>query len=206
MSSPPTAATAPNLVHPPPDITFPSPPRGFVPPDPYDFLGFRPTSREVASASTIVGELTRASDFQTTFGSTAPTAESILDVLQLALAWRLMRDRTAAWTEYVKAQDAMAWKSAATLLASFRPAFLAAATRDTALKMTYRGLAEMFEAPKLVANQGITTRRKNAKARKAAQEAEAAATAQTAAPAPAEPAAATPVEAPVATRTVTITG
>ncbi len=198
-ASPPT----PTLADPLPRESLPSPPAGFVPLKYRDFLGFRPTSREVAAASLVITDLARNDDYQATFGSTAPTVARITDILQAALAWRNLRSRTEAWDEYVKAQDALAWKLALTCLADLRPLFLAAVGQKQAIARMYPGLVQMFEAPKLVANQGIVTRKKNARARKAAA-AEAAATAATATPTATEPAA-TPVEAPVApTKTITV--
>lgn len=198
MPTTPTAATTPNLLHPAPDFAFPSPPAGFMPPSPRDFLGFRPTSREVAAASTVVADLAHAGGYEATFGSAAPAAAGIIRVLELGLAWRSMRDRTETWAEYVKAQDAMAWKDVLTVLAELRPVFLAAVAKTPALASKYPGLVEIFEAPKLVTSLGIVTRKKNAKARAAAE------AAATAAPMPTEPAEA-PAEAPVApTKTITV--
>jgi len=188
------APSLPNVVNPPPDEDIPSPPAGFVAPSPHDFLGHRPTSREIAAATTVIGNLASDSDYVATFGTTVPSAAAIASALQLGIEWLGMRDSTEAWDAYVKAQYGMAWKNALMLLDQLKPVFLGAIERNATLASKYQGLTEMFDAAKVVA-----TRSKNAKAKAAAT------TAAAAAPV-VQAAVAVPVATPAAaTETVTVT-
>ena len=152
-------------MNPPPEQDIPSPPAGFMAPDPRDFLGYRPRSREIAAASTVVADLGSADDWVATFGSTVPSAATLATALSLGLEWGEMRSATAAWDVYAKAEYSMAWKSALLLLDQLKPVFLGAVAKDPALAQQYPGLMQMFDAPKAVAKQAVATRKKNAKAK-----------------------------------------
>jgi hypothetical protein len=191
----PVAPAAPNTVNPPPEDDIPAVPSWFVPPNPRDFMGYRPTSRETAAASTAISNLANADNWVATFGSSVPSPATLTSALTLGLQWGEMRASTTAWDVYVKAQYAMAWKRALILLEDLKPVFLCAIAKNSALASQYEGFAQMFDAQKLVARQAIATRKRNAKA-KAAATVEAAVTTQAAAPAAPAPA---PVQAPAVT-------
>jgi hypothetical protein len=140
-------------------------PAGFVPPDYRDFLGFRPTSRELGAAGAAIADLQRFSDYLTVLGSAAPPAASIAAALSLGTEWRAMRDTTESWDEYARAQDAMAWKNALTLLDELKPLFLNAVAKSAVLASQYPGLTQLFDAQRAPAKQAVATRKRNAKAR-----------------------------------------
>ena len=162
---PVAVAAPPNAMSPPPDVVIPSPPVGFMAPSWRDFLGYRPTSREIAAATTAIADLGNFDDYVAVLGSAVPTAASIASALQLGVSWRGMRDSTATWDVYAKAQDSMAWKNALTLLDELKPVFLGAVAKNPALATKYAGLMQMFDAPKVVAEQATATKKKNAKAK-----------------------------------------
>jgi hypothetical protein len=156
-------------------VDIPSPPAGFIAPSWRDFLGYRPTSREIAAATTAIADLGSFDDYVAVLGSAVPAAASIATALQLGVGWRGMRDSTATWDVYAKAQDSMAWKNALTLLDELKPVFLGAVAKNPALATKYAGLMQMFDAPKVVAELATATKKKNAKAKAAATAAQAAA-------------------------------
>ncbi len=165
---PVAVAAPPNAVSPPPDVDIPSPPPGFMAPSWRDFLGYRPTSREIAAATTAIADLGSFDDYVEVVGSAVPMAACIVRALQLGVGWRGMRDSTATWDVYARAQDSMAWKNALTLLDKLKPVFLGAVAKNAALATKYAGLMQMFDAPKVVAELATATKKKNAKARAAA--------------------------------------
>ena len=165
--------------------------------------GYRPTSREIAAATTAIADLGSFDDYVAVLGSAVPTAASIASALQLGVSWRGMRDSTATWDVYAKAQDGMAWKNALTLLDELKPVFLGAVAKNASLATKYPGLMQMFDAPKALAKLGVATRKKNAKAK--ADTAASAAQAAGAAVTPAVPAATTAAAPAAATKTVTVT-
>ena len=198
----PGQSASPNAVNPPPEQNIQSPPAGFVAPDPRDFLGYHPSSREIAAASTVVANLGSADSWVATFGSTVPSAATLATALSLGLEWGQMRSATEAWEVYVKAEYSMAWKSALLMLDQLKPVFFGAIAKDPALAQQYPGLMQMFDAPKAVAKQASATKKKNAKAKAAA--AAPAAQAAAAAVTPAVPTATTAAAPAAATKTVTV--
>ena len=198
---------APNLANPPPDSDIPIRPAGFVPPDPHEFMGYRPTAKETGAATSVIRDSATNDDYVATFGSAVPSAATLSDALQLGVEWLAMHEATQLWDVYARAQNNLAWKGALMLLDQLKPTFLNALLRNPALALKYPGLTQMFDAAKLVARKAAATKTKNAKAK-----ATAAAAVTAAAPVvqatPAAPATAvTTATAPAApTRTVTVTG
>jgi hypothetical protein len=184
---------APNVVGPPPSVISPTPPAGFVMPGADEYSGYHPSSKELAAASTVVADLlTPGNDYAQDFGSRAPSVASVAKALQVALAWRDLRGSADAWDRYVRAEDGLAWKAAMLLLDQLKPIFLIAVAQDPELATQYAGLAQMFGAPKLVAQKSSATKKQNAKTRAvadaAAAQAAAVSSAVAAATAPATPA------------------
>ena len=108
-------------------------------------------------------------------------------------------EASAAWDEYVRAQDGMAWKDALTLVDQLKPLFRIAAARSTNVARDYPGIAELCDAANVVAKRSLATRQKRAK-EKAAE----AAQPEAPAPAPAAPAPDPAVVPPAKTVTVTL--
>ena len=202
VAAPVGASTLPGVVSSPPAADIPSVPAGFVAPNYRDFLGFHPSSRELGAASMAITDLQRFSDYLTVLGSAAPPAAAIAAALTLGTEWRAMRDSTESWDQYARAQDAMAWKNALTLVDELKPLFLNAVAKNATLASQYPGLTQMFDAQKAPAKQAVATRKRNAKA-KADTAATAAQAAAAAAPA-AVPAATTAAAPAAATKTVTV--
>lgn len=186
--SPAATTTVSNVVAAPPAVTLPTPPDGFIAPNMADFRGFHPTKTELAAAMGTVSDLGKFADYLTVLGTAAPDAVATANAVSVAMRWRMMRGPTETWDAYVRAQDAMAWKVAITLLDELKPLFLIAAAKNSTLATTYPGLAQMFNAAKATARTATATKKKNAKAAASAA-ASAAATAEAvkAATAPAAP-------------------
>jgi hypothetical protein len=183
-------APMPNVVGPPPSVITPTPPDGFVPIGAEGYRGYHPSTKELAAASTVVGQLQQPGcNYAELFGSAAPSAASVVNALQIGLGWRNLRVPADAWDQYVKTEDGLAWKSAMLLLDQLKPIFLTAIAQNAALATQFSGLAEMFGARRTAAAKGGATRKQNAKTKAvadaAAAQAAAVASAVAAATAPA---------------------
>jgi hypothetical protein len=176
-------------VNAPPAVTILSPPAGFVAPKMSSFRGYHPSKTELAAAPGVISDLGKFADYVTVLGTSAPAASSVVEAITAAMGWRALRGPTEVWDTYVRAEDAMAWQVAITLLDRVKPLFLIAVAANPTLATMYPGLAQMFNAPKLSARQAQVTKKKNAKAAVAsAAAAKSAAVAASAAPvAPASP-------------------
>ena len=183
----------------PPSAVSPRPPAGFVAPSSRFYRGFHPTTSELRAASLAIADLGRLGDSSTLLGPAAPSSTAVAAALDLALQWRAAREASAAWDEYVRAQDGMAWKDALTLVDQLKPLFRIAAARSTNVARDYPGIAELCDAANVVAKRSLATRQKRAK-EKAAE----AAQPEAPAPAPAAPAPDPAVVPPAKTVTVTL--
>jgi hypothetical protein len=165
-------------------------PAGWVAPGSSAYLGYIPSSRELAAATTAIADLTRFRDYAAVLGSAAPDTAAVASAISAGLQWREMLPAAAAWDAYVRAQNGMAWRAALTLLSELKPLFRAAAAKDLGLLAQYPGLAAMLDAPKVVARQSAATRKKRTKAKQeeAAATGQAVAAAVAAVEAPAAPA------------------
>jgi hypothetical protein len=200
-----TTTSTPNAVNAPATGLTPHVPNGFVPPNPRDYQGHRPSAREVAAATTAVLDLLNLEDYAAIFGATAPDADTVTTALRAAVDWRAVREEATAWAAYVTAQDVMAWKQALVLVEQMKPAFLSAVARNRALAARCPGLAQLVDAPKVVAKMALVTKARKKAASAAATEgpspAEAAPTPATPTPVTPEP---TPAPAVDGRKTVTI--
>jgi len=143
------------------------------------FKGYYPSSIELESMPGVVNDLGAFTEYTNVLGNSAVPASTLTSRIVLALGWRGVRDTTEAWDEYVKVQDALAWKSAMTALDEVKPLFLFAVSKNPSLATTYSWLAKLFNAPKAISEQANATKAKNkaAKAKTAAEAATAAAVA-----------------------------
>ena len=182
MAGAATTTVAPVAVNPPPVVTIPTPPANFIAPEMTQFRGCHPSKNELASAGQAITDLGRFADYSTVLGASAPPVSSVVSALSTGLGWRALRDPTETWDTYVRAQDAMAWKAAITLLDDVKALFLIAVSKSSSLATKYPGLAQMFDAPKASARKATSTKKRNAKAAVASAQA-AAKTAAEAAPA-----------------------
>jgi hypothetical protein len=165
---PVSAPTLPAAVNPPPDLTLPSPPAGFVEPNMAAFRGCYPSKSELAAAPAAISDLARFATCSATLGTAAPSPTLAISLLTSALGWRSMRTSTDAWDKYVRAQDALAWQSAMICMDELKPLFLIALAKDSSLGALYPGLTAMFTASRVSARQAATTKRKNRAAATAA--------------------------------------
>jgi hypothetical protein len=163
----PTTPPSTPAVGAPPVVTIPSPPAGFVTPAGRTYVGFLPSSRELAAAATAVTDLGSFDDYVALFGSAAPPAAAVANAIAIGLQWRAMRTPAEAWDAYVRAQYGAAWKEARTQLDELKPLFLHALAKDPSLASKYQGLTEMFDAPKVSASKAAATKKKSAQAKAA---------------------------------------
>ena len=150
-----------HAVQPPPSTSLPPLPKGFVAPSKRDFVGYRPSERELSAATSAVADLGSFTSYRDVLGAAAPDPDALAKTLELALQWRAIREQTAAWEAYVQAQDAIAWKAALLELDRLKPFFLRAAATTT-LGERYPGLMELLYAPKRSAKQAAVTRKRRA--------------------------------------------
>jgi hypothetical protein len=161
----PVALAAGMGANPLPTSPVPVPPKGFVPEPGRAALGFHPRLAELHGAPAVVGELRRFVGYDAAFGATVPPAERVAAILEFALQWRAQRDAAVAWAEYVRSQDARAWRAAFEVLDELKPAFELAATRRPDLIKAYPNLTEFFDVHKQIARRATATKKKKAQAR-----------------------------------------
>jgi hypothetical protein len=203
----PLPPSGPGLVKPPPNVTIPAPPVGFVPANPKDYRGFRPKSSELAVVPDAVVELASFTDYSAVFGMTAPPVGDLTQTLGASQQWTSLLADSSDWERYVKSQEGMAWMTTLTLMDKLKAPFALASAHDPTLNSRYPALARLLGAAKVIAKRGAATKARTkaaaagkpatAKAKKAA--AAAAVSAAAAAAHPAAPAApAVPTAAPPA--------
>jgi hypothetical protein len=164
----PTSPMSTAIAGPPTNVVIPPPPAGFVAPSGRAYMGYLPSARELAAASTAMSDLAAFDDYVALLGSAAPPAASVASAIGVGIQWATMRIPAEAWETYVRAQYGLAWKEAKTLLEELKPLFLHAMAKNPALASQYQGLTGMFDATKVAADKAIATKKRNAKT-KAAQ-------------------------------------
>ena len=195
----PPVSTGPGVVKPPPNVTIPSPPAGFVPANPKDYRGYRPTSSELSAVPDAVMELQSFANYATVFGSTAPSVSDLTQALDASLAWTALLADSHDWESYVKSQEGMGWMATLALVEKLKAPFALATANDPSLASRYPSLARLLGAAKVIAKRGAASKARKAAAEagkpstaKAKKAAAAAATAHAVTPAPPTPVAAAP--------------
>jgi hypothetical protein len=190
-------------VQPPPQVTIPGVPNGFVPVSGADLRGFHPLASQVAAVPDAIIELQTFTNYGALFGITAPDVGQLTQRLSVATQWTTLLSQSSAWHTYVKSQEGLAWKDALELVFQLQTPFELASQVNPALLSQYPALARLLGARRVVAKRAAASRAK--------KKANAATTAAGAAPTPApnagngNSAPATP-PAPAATRIVTVQG
>ncbi|HEY2511736.1 MAG TPA: hypothetical protein VGI39_12800, partial [Polyangiaceae bacterium] len=138
------------IVKPPPNVTVPTVPAGFVPSNPKDYRGFRPKSSELAVVPDVVIELENFSDYVAVFGKTAPPEANIAQALDASLSWTAMLADSTEWFGYVKSQEGMAWKDTLTLVDKLKGPFALASQHDPSLVSRYPALARLLGAATVI--------------------------------------------------------
>jgi hypothetical protein len=149
------------IVKPPPNVTVPTVPAGFVPSNPKDYRGFRPKSSELAVVPDVVIELESFSDYVAVFGKTAPPEANIAQALDASLSWTAMLADSTEWFGYVKSQEGMAWKDTLTLVDKLKGPFALASQHDPSLVSRYPALARLLGAATVIAKRALATRQRN---------------------------------------------
>jgi hypothetical protein len=156
------AVDADALVSAPPRMTIPVVPSGFVPPNPADLLGFRALPAQVAAVTEAIDELEGFASYQAVFGIAAPDAGQLAQRLRVASQWTEVLSQTAAWHEYVKARQGVAWKTALLMLDGLKRPFALASAADPTLLLRYPATARLLEAKSTVARRSAASRAKKA--------------------------------------------
>jgi hypothetical protein len=146
----------------PPDVTLPPIPSDYTEPVMTSFRGHYPNKVELAEMRRAEDELRQFTEYTTILGTATTPAVDFANALELGRAWRSLRDQSAAWDSYVKAQDAKAWKTAMAMLDDVRPSFQRAVQKNSALGLAYPALVALCGATKTVAKAAVATRAKNA--------------------------------------------
>ncbi len=158
------AAVVPPGVGMPPAMTFPPLPVGYVEPNMRAYLGCHPTKTQLAAVLAAITDLGNFVDYTTVLGASAPEAPAVAGLLTVGISWRALRNESQAWTAFVNAQDAMAWKPALASLEELKPLFLIAVAKNPALAGMYPGLTQLFDAGKVTARLAAATKKKAAQA------------------------------------------
>jgi hypothetical protein len=128
------------------------------------YRGSYPRKTEIMAAPNVVVELQRFVDYTALLGASAPPAATVASSLSAAVKWGVLRSSTDAWSNYVRAEYAMAWQTANTLLDEVKPLFFIALAKNSLLATLYPSLTQLFNASKVSARQAATTKKKAAKA------------------------------------------
>ncbi len=105
-------------------------------------------------ASELAGTTSVASDF----GPYVPELAPIGAKLTLAAQWSNERAKAVAWQTYARSQEVLAWKPVMEALASLKPAFEYALSRNTAIAAKYPSLALFFGLAKQPGQKASRTR------------------------------------------------
>jgi hypothetical protein len=141
-------------VSPPPPVTLPPIPNGFVPVNAADLRGYRPMASEIAALPDAIVELQGFSDYLTLFGITAPPLDELVQRLSIAGQWTSVLSQTLGWSKYVKSQEGMAWKDALEFTEKLKAPFQLATAANPALLSQYPALARLLGASKAAALRG----------------------------------------------------
>ncbi len=163
---------AATVVDPAPTATAPSPPAGYV--STKVGRGNRPQRAQVAVASKMATELRAYGSYAQEFGSAAPDPSTLADALETAANWSGSLQNAAAWYQYVKQQEYLAWKHALGLTDSLRVPFEFQMSRDASVGESLPSTAKFFAARMETGAKAAATRKKAA-AEKAAANAKVAA-------------------------------
>lgn len=147
----------------------PSPPAGYVPTK--AGRGFRPQRAQVAIAPKAAGEIRSSTRYTEQFGTAAPDPVSVADALTNASAWSAKLQNAAAWYQYVKQQEGLAWKHALTLTDPLRVPFEFHLSRDATVGQELPSVAKFFAAAKDTAKKGVATKKRKAAEKAAASKA-----------------------------------
>ena len=158
-------STGVGIVKPPPDVTIPSVPPGFVPSNTKDYRGFRPKSSELAVVPDVVLELQRFDDYDSVFGRTAPPVSDVSQALEASAQWTAQLADSSDWIGYVKSQEGMTWKDTLVLVDKLKAPFELAGAHDPTLLSRYPALARLLGAAKVIAKRGAATKTRKAHAK-----------------------------------------
>jgi len=199
-SAAPIDVTAIPIMAPPPSVTVPVAPSGFVPVPGADLKGYRPMQSELACVPDAVMELQSVPNWGLIFGITAPPAAQVAQRLSVASQWTGLLSDSQEWLAYVKSQEGMAWKDGLEVMETLKAPFQLATTANPAMLKQYPALQRLLGAQKVVAKKAVSTKKKNKATAAANAAAAASATPATAPAVTAAPDATTPA------RVVTVSG
>jgi hypothetical protein len=161
----PAPAGVPMVGDDPPTARVPKVPLTFVPQGLSRFRGFYPNRLALAAMPGALVDLARFTDYDAKLGNaTVATSATVALSINRGIAWRKLRDASESWDAYVKTQDALAWKTAMTLLADVRTLFELAVSKNSSLAAAYPRLVELLDASKAGVKQAAVTRANKAKA------------------------------------------
>jgi hypothetical protein len=174
------AAAASPSVAAPPAGTAPPVPRGFVRGKVDVRKGMRPTRSQVIDAPGAAAEVKASARFSADFTEKTSPAE-LAQLLERASAWRTQLVAADAWREYVRDEDAAAWRALFAVLEPFKLAFAYASAKDAAIAAHYPHLARLLGVRHEAGVRAARTRA-GERAKKAAPEAPSAPTPKAPAP------------------------
>lgn len=138
----------------------PSPPEGYLPRKLGSmFRGSRPAHVQVGLAPLVANELRASQRYDAQFGVGAPDKERVADGLMVAAGWSHQLVKAKAWMEYVRVQEALAWKHATVESEALREPFVIVAARDRKAASEYPATAQYFGVAKARGKRAAATKR-----------------------------------------------
>jgi hypothetical protein len=158
-----------SLVAAPPTVTAPPVPLGYVRGAVDHRKGLRPQRSQVTDAPGACAEVKASAQFSADFSENVDR-ELVVTLLERASAWRSEVVLAQAWHDYVRDQDASAWRVLLTELEAFKLASAYATRKDAAIAARYPHLARMLDVRHEAGMRGARTRAQG-RAKKAAAKA-----------------------------------
>jgi hypothetical protein len=142
----------------------PKAPDGFVP-GPLGALlrNGRPAPVQVALAPKMAGEIRSSVSWIALLGASAPSHTAVADALSVAAGWSHQLALAQAWFEYVRRQEAVAWKHATGVLDSVRQPFRLVSDHDPKVAAAFPATTQYFGFARAKAQRAANARKNKKK-------------------------------------------
>ncbi len=149
----------------PPVVDIPAVPAGYTPVKLADYRGYHPRTAQLNAAPNAAREIASGATYASTFGPAMPAAATFATVLNDADGWTELRLELEAFLEYVKSEEAVAWKAALTQMEKARAVYVVVAASNPQVAVQFPFLARLMDAASVAVRKGATTRKENAKSK-----------------------------------------
>ncbi len=166
-ASPPTPAATPSPTLMAPALILPTVPAGFVPVNQKNYRGDHPKAAQITALPDAITELETSSSYAAVFGAAAPAATQLAADLTTAQSWTALRIPLVAFVQYVRSNEAVAWKTAMTGIDGISAAFKVLAAQNPTVAAQFPALQRLVDVPKVIAARGAATKARKVKAKAA---------------------------------------